>query len=229
MNIILTMLFSGSAVYLLFVFFIRLSQNLLSAKHRFLILKINLSFFLIPYGLAAGRLWGMAADFADGKGGMRRLFRPTMAVYMTTPNGVYVNKKLQIQLMLVLIWFIVFCCVIAIQLIKYNKVKKKIFSLSSECHDTDLNNILELYRKKIGIRREIKIYLAKVVIEPFAFGVVKPIIVIPKDLQPENFKMVIWHEMIHIKRFDAFFKFSQMLATGMYWYNPIIWLLRAGL
>ena len=59
---------------------------------------------------------------------------------------------------------------------------------------------------------------------PFIFGIFKPKIYIPSDIDIDAANLIISHEKAHIKRGDHFWKPFGFLLLCVYWFNPLCWL-----
>ena len=76
--------------------------------------------------------------------------------------------------------------------------------------------------RKISIRR------TKAVDTPLTYGLRKPVILLPKNLdltEKATIEYVLEHEYTHIRRFDQLYKFIMVLAVGIHWWNPLVWLM----
>ena len=63
---------------------------------------------------------------------------------------------------------------------------------------------------------------------PFAVGIIKPRIILPKSMDMNDRQIldyVLAHEYFHIKRFDALWKMLLLLAVCIHWFNPLVWLM----
>ena len=65
---------------------------------------------------------------------------------------------------------------------------------------------------------------------PMTYGVLRPVILVPGAAswwnRPEA-RFALEHEYIHMRRFDAAFKFALALALTLHWFNPAVWALYA--
>ena len=65
---------------------------------------------------------------------------------------------------------------------------------------------------------------------PMTYGVLRPVILVPGAASwwngPEA-KFALEHEYVHMRRFDAAFKFALALALTLHWFNPAVWALYA--
>ena len=53
------------------------------------------------------------------------------------------------------------------------------------------------------------------------FGILRPVILLPTDLQSP--RDVLLHELAHIKRKDCFVQCVVHIACALYWFNPLLW------
>jgi bla regulator protein BlaR1 len=71
------------------------------------------------------------------------------------------------------------------------------------------------------------------VIEPGVFGIVRPVLLLPADIQdrlsPEQLLSVLSHEVCHIKRRDNLLSSIHMAVAGLFWFYPVVWWLGARL
>lgn len=67
------------------------------------------------------------------------------------------------------------------------------------------------------------IYLCDAITSPFVFGIVKPKIYLPFDLDEEERQWVLLHERSHIIRRDFLLKPLFWLAVLLHWMNPLVW------
>lgn len=58
----------------------------------------------------------------------------------------------------------------------------------------------------------------------FIFGIVKPRIYLPVNLQGKQLENVIAHENVHLIRYDHIRKIIGFMLLMVYWFNPLIWL-----
>jgi len=62
---------------------------------------------------------------------------------------------------------------------------------------------------------------------PMAWGLVRPFVFIPADSRhwsAERARVVLVHELAHIRRLDCLTQLAARLACAIYWFNPLAWL-----
>lgn len=61
---------------------------------------------------------------------------------------------------------------------------------------------------------------------PLAYGIFKPVILLPKSTDwedTETLKYILTHEYVHILRLDALTKLAFTAALCIHWFNPAVW------
>lgn len=62
---------------------------------------------------------------------------------------------------------------------------------------------------------------------PMTCGVFRPAILLPKsaaDWNAERMRMVILHELAHVRRLDCLWQWLSFAVTTCHWFNPLVWL-----
>ena len=78
-------------------------------------------------------------------------------------------------------------------------------------------------KNEMGIKRKIAIHSCACIRTPMMAGFRKPVILFPKiDLSPDEFALIIRHELVHYKRKDLYVRLLTMLALIIHWFNPIV-------
>lgn len=62
---------------------------------------------------------------------------------------------------------------------------------------------------------------------PYTWGVISPVVCLPSDAEEwstDRLRIVLIHELAHVKRFDALTEIFAQLALVIFWFNPLLWL-----
>ena len=81
--------------------------------------------------------------------------------------------------------------------------------------------------RELGITRPVTMVWGEQVTVPITWGVLYPMILLPRNAQEwphERRRLVLVHEMAHVKRFDAFTQLLAQLTTAIFWFSPFVWL-----
>ena len=110
------------------------------------------------------------------------------------------------------------------QQLKYFRFKKLIQLSMTEITDLDIIDYVDHYRQTVRIKRKVRLYQSNC-ISPFTAGILSPFIVLPANLSSEKQRLILKHELTHIRRCDTLFLFLRHLVTCIYWFNPLVYLL----
>lgn len=109
-------------------------------------------------------------------------------------------------------------------LITYIEIYKKTKNLETISHDN-----LENELKGQELHRKISVKTSSEIGSPCSFGCLRPVIIFPKNFNFEDkklLKMVVSHECIHIQYFHFLLKLFVNSAFCVFWFNPIMWLIK---
>lgn len=128
--------------------------------------------------------------------------------------------------LLPLIWLIGMLFVSAYFVILYAR-SRRIFRESLPLKNYEATLILE----QLHIHRKVAIRTLDKITSPLTYGILKPVILLPRKLISENteqqelLQCILLHEGIHIKRYDALLKLILAATLAIHWFNPFVWLL----
>ncbi len=78
----------------------------------------------------------------------------------------------------------------------------------------------------LGIVRRIQLLSSARTRMPLTWGVFRPVVLLPDDAEswdePRR-RMVLLHELAHVKRFDWLTQMIGQLACALHWFNPLVW------
>ncbi|MBN1480102.1 redoxin domain-containing protein [candidate division KSB1 bacterium] len=93
--------------------------------------------------------------------------------------------------------------------------------------DSRLSTILKSSQKKLGVKKNIRLFQIEVTTSPFWFGQFRPRIYFPsalvESLSDKDLEHIFLHELAHFKRKDIFVSMMQTLLQAAHWFNPLIW------
>lgn len=94
--------------------------------------------------------------------------------------------------------------------------------------DDKVLSVLAACKEKLNIRGQVHAYETKHLRSPCLYGLWKPKIYLPEDIimitDSNQLTHILMHELTHYKRKDLWFNALWILAVGMHWYNPVVWL-----
>lgn len=87
---------------------------------------------------------------------------------------------------------------------------------------------VQAYVDALPLRRKISVRQWEKASSPLTYGIFRPVIMLPQALEEEDMerlRMVLVHEYIHIRHYDAVKKMLLIMACCIHWFNPLVWLM----
>jgi beta-lactamase regulating signal transducer with metallopeptidase domain len=94
--------------------------------------------------------------------------------------------------------------------------------------------LLELDRAadQVGLGLHVRLLRSSRISVPVLWGVTRPVLLLPPDVvtwPAERLRVVLLHELAHLKRFDGISLILTRIAVSLFWFHPLAWSLeRAG-
>ncbi len=130
------------------------------------------------------------------------------------------------RLWIMLVWAVGAAAVLARMLagcIAVWRVRRKapLFSDRAAC-----TNVSSEISQSLGIRRHVDILENRAGTMPMTFGFLKPAVFMPTDAtawSQERRRIVLLHELAHVRRGDVAAHLFARVAFALYWWNPLVW------
>ena len=93
--------------------------------------------------------------------------------------------------------------------------------------DEDWLTLLDRLRRELGVRRAVTLLRSAWSNIPLTCGVLRPVIVLPAeadDWSADRRKVVLLHELAHVKRADCLTQLAARIVRVLHWFNPLVWL-----
>ncbi|MDK8640736.1 BlaR1 family beta-lactam sensor/signal transducer [Niallia taxi] len=142
----------------------------------------------------------------------------SVSVHNSTPE--YVSQ------LVFAVWIIgmVLCLVILIYSnYQLNKLKKSAVTIKNN----KINVLLEECKEVVGMKRNIILKETPLITTPITFGIFKPYILVPSNIQAvftlKEIKYVLLHELTHHKNKDMLVNYVMWILQIVYWFNPLLW------
>lgn len=89
-----------------------------------------------------------------------------------------------------------------------------------------IENAVHAMTEEMGISRQIRILVYANATSPMMIGLLHPMLILPKEnYTQEELHFILRHELTHCHRNDLWYKLLLLVANGVHWYNPIVWLM----
>ena len=102
---------------------------------------------------------------------------------------------------------------------------RRIVNDATELRGEALSRLVHDLSKQLNIPVP-KIMISKQEIMPMTLGVLSPILLLPNDAErwtTERCRVVVLHELLHIKRRDVLTRMLAQITCALHWFNPLAW------
>jgi beta-lactamase regulating signal transducer with metallopeptidase domain len=92
--------------------------------------------------------------------------------------------------------------------------------------DSSWSQLLNSLSSRLGLNRKITLLRSHEIQAGVTMGVIKPVVIFPATAEqwPESRRrLVLSHELAHIKRWDSLIEIMISLTPLLYWFNPLVW------
>lgn len=107
-------------------------------------------------------------------------------------------------------------------------VFRRMVSRASVDVPVELVDEVALLRRQLGIKRDVHIAVLDALIGPAVMGIVRPTLLLPRvlveDSTTEELRVLIAHELVHVRRGDLIWSAGQVVAAALWWFHPAVWL-----
>lgn len=110
-------------------------------------------------------------------------------------------------------------------ILKHQKLLK-VLSLVPSSKNKELNCLFTKLCIQKGITNKTRLVELELESGPFIIGFLRPIIVLPFGVSIDEAKCILLHEIEHLKHYHVLIRACTEIITAIYWWNPIVWLLR---
>lgn len=120
-------------------------------------------------------------------------------------------------------WLVGMCVFTLIFIIVYLKCRRD-FKTSLPVQ----NDFAACWLREHALRRTVQIRQSDRIQAPLTYGVFRPVILLPKAIDwtdEAGLKVILVHELTHIRRFDALTKLVLAAAVCVHWFNPLVWVM----
>jgi beta-lactamase regulating signal transducer with metallopeptidase domain len=93
--------------------------------------------------------------------------------------------------------------------------------------DGSLREAMREAMHAMGVVRTVTLLAGRAGAVPMTYGIVHPVIMLPRDAiawESERVRLVLLHELAHVRRNDALAQLIASVARAVFWFNPLVWI-----
>lgn len=87
--------------------------------------------------------------------------------------------------------------------------------------------LLDELRRRLGVRRRVQLRQSESALAPLTWGALRPVLLVPFEASAwpdRRRRLVLLHELAHVRRWDWLTQLIAHVACAVYWFNPLVWL-----
>ena len=125
--------------------------------------------------------------------------------------------------------FGVWLCGTALALVSMVVGQVRLGKLSRKAHpllSADWTLLLKEASETLGLRRRVPLWRSADNIMPLTWGWWRPVVLLPEEAgqwPTERRRIVLLHELAHVKRWDCLTQLVAGVVCSLYWFNPRVW------
>ncbi|MFC1782413.1 M56 family metallopeptidase [Planctomycetota bacterium] len=80
---------------------------------------------------------------------------------------------------------------------------------------------------ELGLKQPVVVLKSDQRLMPMTWGIFKPRLLLPEKVfqgQADRIRLVLLHELAHVKRWDYLSQLITRAVCGLYWFNPLVWI-----
>jgi beta-lactamase regulating signal transducer with metallopeptidase domain len=220
---LLVMSSAGSAAVLLVLLLGPVTEKYFPAKRQYQIWKAALFFFLVPVSFWIGELSFPSPSLIGGAE-----LPPALNGLESSPWIPRVSGRLKDTLFV--LWLAGAAVFAAWQLYCRRRFWSEIRSGGTSVgRESKAAAVLASCKRELGIRGGVSLVRSSRVASPMLVGILHPVVLLPPaeaEMGAADLKLVLTHELIHLKKKDLFLKSLALCAGALHWYNPFVHVMR---
>lgn len=116
---------------------------------------------------------------------------------------------------------------ISVHMLSYLHYRRRLTGQGRPIEDEEISGLLSELKNELDIKGGISLWKYSRAASPMLMGFFKPVIVLPKeDYSRDELFFILKHELIHYKRHDIWLKLLLVVAKGIHWFNPVVWMMQ---
>ncbi len=232
-SILFMMSLSGSVVFILYIFIYPIAKRFFTVKWRYNILKLALLFFLFPFPcfkykikeyITAIPLPELTSDLP------KRYYYSDLIIHLE--DDFYASHNIEKRIVYLIFAGCVAAIILCIQIYQYFELRRILNQLSAE-NNVETPEYISGYiadlKATLNIHTKVSLVFSPYIEVPSVIGLARSVIYIPESylarFSSESIKIIIMHEMIHVKHRDLRVKFLALFAIALNWFNPLCYCL----
>ncbi len=148
---------------------------------------------------------------------------PVLALRTQEPQAKLAFQWPDPYTLLLTLWLAGAVAALAVQLLRHLRFFRRVRRWQSEPGEGQRRMLLE-EQERLGLKGPIRLMGCACVAGPMVAGLFRPLLLLPDmDLSQEELRLVLRHELTHVKRRDLWGKALMLCCLTLHWFNPLVY------
>lgn len=188
--------------------------------------------WLLPIFACALPGWSLPAPRNSAPAFSRTAFgelRPFLKLERPDPNRAKFSKEIRPGLNLPWLAFSVWLAGVAAVMSYFLHGAWRVARLVRVCRPVDDLALAKTLRKvagEYGFSHPVKLVESSSISSPAVWGFLRPVVLLPAQREgwtPATNRMVLLHELAHLRRWDNWTQLFAQFTSAIWWFNPLVW------
>lgn len=233
-NILFTISLSGTAVFFLYIILYPLLRRYVPVRWRYYALCMCIFFYLFPLPLLKRDYLPMLLYFLPF---LKEIYMPSKVSYTAADIAFLITSYDDGRIRLTprihnMRRLIAFCSIVALLLMlgifhHYQKAKRTHMAVAVEPVPPEWQRLFEDARAEMKVSKRVRLLCSPCCNSPITWGVLSPVILLPipsDDMTEEAVRLMLKHELVHIRYHHLYIKYIGLLVRAVHWFNPVVYL-----
>ena len=92
-----------------------------------------------------------------------------------------------------------------------------------DVNDAELLKTFNHNKARLGVKKGVPVKFCTCIKTPMAVGLFRPVVLLPQgDFSQGELRLILKHELVHIRRKDIWYKILVLLGLALHWFNPAV-------
>ncbi|MHA7812091.1 MAG: M56 family metallopeptidase [Phycisphaerales bacterium] len=191
---------------------------------------VSAGWFVLTFagGLRVERVVEVVGLAGGGVGGMGAVKRVAGADTAVLPSASVAEEAASAGFLeiVALLWVAGFA-VVSVRYVMQWRAAQRLRTRGLVSARAEWQTLYEDVRRLVGVSRRVCLRVSERARCPMVVGVLTPVVVVPASvltmLSAEQVRMVLAHELAHVRRYDHVVNMAQVLIETVLFYHPVIW------
>ena len=225
---VLSMSVSGSLLILVMLGGKHFLKNTCSRQWQYYIWLIVILRLLLPFGPEISLMGNFYQTFgqAMGQNILATSQENQLQEWLSGGKGIPADGITVFLNSVGLLWLMIALGILIRKITAYQSYVRYVMAGAKPVSDITLLEELSAAVEQMGMNKRVELYVNPLLSSPTLTGIFHPCIVLPNgDISQKDFHYIVFHELVHCKRWDILYKWLVQTVVCLHWFNPLVYVM----